>query len=158
LARRGAVLLGRAVDIDGDQVRFDDSAAAYVAAGDAAADRVRDMIDELICRTGLTAPQAAPDDAGGTLTLNPPDAVDLRAERVTTVIWCTGFTGDFTWLAPPLRDAHSGPRRDGVTGAVPGLWYLGLTWLPSRGSALLNGMPIDAAAVADAIRRHLHEP
>ena len=70
-------------------------------------------------------------------------------------MWCTGFGGDFGWLAPGLVGAGGQPLRDGAAGPVPGLWYLGLRWLTRRCSGLLLGFPGDAAAVADAVRAHL---
>lgn len=161
LARGGAALLGRTVAVDGERVGFDAGAAANVAAGDAAADRVRGMVDELIRRRGLAAPPAGPDPTGGPVDLDPRSAIDLRDEGVAAVVWCTGFTGDFSWLDPALLDGDGRPRRQGAAAPAPGLWYLGLSWLTRRGSGLLDGMPGDAAAVADAVGRRLgarHEP
>ena len=153
LARAGATLAGRLVAVDDRQARFDGSAAANVAAGDAFATRIRTMLDELIARSSRPAPPAEPDEVDRPVELDPPAAVELG--ELGAVVWCTGFTGDFSWLDPALLDDAGRPRHTGCAGALPGLWYVGLRWLTHRGSATLPGIPKDAAAVADALTAHL---
>ena len=77
------------------------------------------------------------------------------AEDINSVVWCTGFTGDFSWLSPELVGAGVQPRRDGVSGPIPGLWYGGFRWLTRRRSAVFFGFPDDAATIADAVNAHL---
>jgi putative flavoprotein involved in K+ transport len=154
LARAGVTLAGRPVAVDGDRVAFDDSAAANIAAGDAFAARIRAMTDESIRRRGLDAPPAEPDEHDLPVDLDPPASLDLAAEEVGAVVWCTGFGGDFSFLDPALAAADGPPRREDAAGPVPGLWYLGLRWLRRRSSGILYGFPGDAAVVADAVRAH----
>ena len=154
LARRGATLLGRVTGVAGERVSLDGGAAASIAAGEAFAARVRTMVDGAIERLGVDTPPADPEPDTGD---PPPDPtiLDLRDAGVSTVVWCTGVTGDFGWLGADLVDSAGQPRRAGTTGPVPGLWYVGLRWLTCRGSAILHGFPTDAAAVADAVHTHL---
>jgi putative flavoprotein involved in K+ transport len=155
LARAGVTLAGRPVVVDGEQVTFNDSAKANVAAGDAFAARMRAMVDQIIRRRGVDAPPAEPDDHDAPIDLDPPSSLDLRAQEVGSVVWCTGFTGDFSWLDPALVDGNGQPRHTDGAGPALGLWYLGLRWLIRRRSSLLFGFPDDAATVADAVRAHL---
>jgi putative flavoprotein involved in K+ transport len=155
LARAGVTLVGRPVAVDGERVSFDASVAANVAAGDAFAERARAMVDDIIRRRGLDAPPAEPDDTGAPVELNPPMALNLRADEIAGVVWCTGFTGDFSWLDPALVDADGQPRHDDAAAPAPGVWYVGPRWLIRRGSSLLHGFPGDAATVADAVKAHL---
>jgi hypothetical protein len=97
----------------------------------------------------------APDDAVAPADLHPPQALDLRADGIDSVVWCTGYTSDFTWLDPALTDAAGQPIRNGAAAAAPGLWYMGLRWLTRRGSGNFIGFPADAAAVAGAVATHL---
>src|SRR5215211_1663961 len=113
LARAGVTLAGRLVAAHGEQVAFDNSAPANIAAGDAFAARIRAMLDQAIRRAGLDAPPVEPDDADTPIELDPPTALDLRAVAVGSVVWCTGYTGDFSWLPPALRDADGRPRHHG---------------------------------------------
>ncbi|MGH3785917.1 MAG: flavin-containing monooxygenase [Pseudonocardiaceae bacterium] len=154
LARAGATLAGRLVAVDGKQVSFDGSAPANVAAGDAFAAHARAAADEFIARAGVDAPPAEPDDADVPVHLDPPAALDLG--DIGSVVWCTGFTGDFSWLDPTLVDAGGQPRRSGCAAALPGVWYIGLRWLTHRGSAALLGLPRDAATVGTAVATHLN--
>jgi putative flavoprotein involved in K+ transport len=158
LARAGVRLAGRLVDVAGEQVIFDRSAKANVAAGDAFAARARAMIDELIRRRGIDAPPAEPDDADTPVDLDPPPKVDLQAHEISSVVWCTGFTGDFSWLDPGLVDGDGLPRREGPAAVAPGVWYMGLRWLIRRGSGVFYGFPGGATVVAEAVRAYLGRP
>jgi putative flavoprotein involved in K+ transport len=155
LARAGVTLAGRVVRITGDEVLFDGSLRANVATGDGFAARVRSMVDDLIARRGVDAPPAEPDDTGAPADLDPLTTLDLTGGDISTIIWSTGFTGDFSWLDPALRGADGKPLRDGAAAAAPGLWYVGLWWLTCRRSAIFHGFPHDAAAVAGAVHAHL---
>jgi putative flavoprotein involved in K+ transport len=155
LARAGATLVGRPVAVDGELVAFDDSVAANLAAGDAFAARARAMVDEIIRRRGLDASPPEADEHDAPVSLDPPSWLDLRAEDVGSVVWCTGFSGDFSWLEPDLVEADGQPRREDAAAPAPGLWYLGLRWLTRRRSGILFGFPDDAATVADAVKTHL---
>jgi putative flavoprotein involved in K+ transport len=155
LARAGATLVGRPVAVDGEVVSFDGSAEANIAAGDAFAARVRAMVDEIVRRRGLDTPAAEPDDNDAPVDLDPPTSLDLRAEEIGSVVWCTGFTGDFSWLDPVLVGLDGQPRHQDAAAAAPGVWYIGLRWLIRRRSSLLFGFPGDAATVADAVKDHL---
>jgi putative flavoprotein involved in K+ transport len=155
LARAGVTLAGRPVAVAGERVAFDDSVAANVAAGDAFAARIRTMIDELIRRRGLDAPPAEPDEHDAHVELDPPAVLDLGAEEVGAVVWCTGFTGDFSWLDPALVGVDGQPRHTDGAAPAPGMWYLGLRWLRRRCSAILLGFPGDGAWVAGAVKAHL---
>jgi putative flavoprotein involved in K+ transport len=66
---------------------------------------------------------------------------------VDSVVWATGFRPDYSWVeAPGVTDGAGLPRHDsGRSVAVPALWFLGLPWQRTRGSALLGFVQRDAA-------------
>ena len=70
------------------------------------------------------------------------------------VIWATGYRPDYSWIHIPgvAQGGQPGHRR-GVT-KVPGLYFLGLTWQHTRGSALLGFVNDDAAYLAGRIAAH----
>jgi putative flavoprotein involved in K+ transport len=76
-------------------------------------------------------------------------------EDVGVVVWATGYRSDYTWIHIPgvVREGHVVHRR-GVT-EVPGLYFLGLSWQHTRGSALLGFVNDDAAYLADRIATSL---
>jgi putative flavoprotein involved in K+ transport len=74
------------------------------------------------------------------------------------VIWATGYRGDYSWIDIPgvARDGKVIHRR-GVT-EVPGLYFLGLSWQYTRGSALLGFVGDDAAYLAGLITSNTSSP
>ncbi|HET6627723.1 MAG TPA: NAD(P)/FAD-dependent oxidoreductase [Nocardioidaceae bacterium] len=74
---------------------------------------------------------------------------DGTSIEVDAVVWATGFRPDYSWIdVPELTDDTGMPLHDcGRSVAVPGLWFLGLPWQRTRGSALLGFVQRDAAHV-----------
>lgn len=71
--------------------------------------------------------------------------------KVAAVIWATGFRSDYSWIDVPVFDEGGQPvHRRGVTES-PGLYFLGLTWQYTRGSALLGWVKEDAEYLAKRI-------
>jgi putative flavoprotein involved in K+ transport len=71
--------------------------------------------------------------------------------EVGAVIWATGFRVDHSWVDVPVFDeAGRLAHRRGVT-ASPGLYFLGLSWQHTRGSALLGWVRDDAEYIAQQI-------
>jgi putative flavoprotein involved in K+ transport len=71
--------------------------------------------------------------------------------EVGVVVWATGYRPDYSWIDIPgvVSDGRALHRR-GVTD-VPGLYFVGLSWQFTRGSALLGFVADDAAYLADQI-------
>jgi putative flavoprotein involved in K+ transport len=76
---------------------------------------------------------------------------DGRELEVDAVIWATGYRSEYSWIKLPVfhEDGRLRHRR-GVTD-VPGLYFLGLTWQHTRGSALIGWVKDDAAFIAEPI-------
>jgi putative flavoprotein involved in K+ transport len=79
---------------------------------------------------------------------------DGGALSFTSVVWATGFAIDHSWIDAPVfgRDGAVLQHR-GVTPA-PGLYFLGLPRMHTRGSALLGWVKDDAAHIAARIAAH----
>jgi putative flavoprotein involved in K+ transport len=70
---------------------------------------------------------------------------------VAGIVWATGFRVDHSWIdAPVFDDAGRVVHQRGVTDAR-GLYFLGLSWQHTRGSALLGWVKDDAAHVAEQV-------
>jgi putative flavoprotein involved in K+ transport len=75
---------------------------------------------------------------------------------VTTVIWATGFALDHAWIDLPVFDANGRLiHQRGVTPS-PGLYFLGMPWQHTRGSALLGWVKDDAEHLAHHIAAYGH--
>ena len=72
-------------------------------------------------------------------------------EDVGVVVWATGYRSDYAWIHIPgvVREGHVVHQR-GVS-EVPGLYFLGLSWQHTRGSALLGFVNEDATYLAEQI-------
>ncbi|AZV43060.1 flavin-containing monooxygenase [Peribacillus asahii] len=70
---------------------------------------------------------------------------DNSEVHVNNVIWSTGFVSDYRWIdIADVLDEKSQPiHQRGIT-SIDGLYFLGLPWQYSRGSALLQGVGVDA--------------
>ena len=69
------------------------------------------------------------------------------------VIWATGYRPDYSWIGVPgVAGDGKVIHRRGVT-EVAGLYFLGLSWQHTRGSALLGFVHDDAAYLASRITK-----
>ncbi len=82
---------------------------------------------------------------------------DGECEPVDAVIFATGFRPNFPYLAGlGALDEHGKPlHRKGVSSAVPGLYFVGMSGQRSFRSATLRGVGRDAAYVVRALTQQL---
>jgi putative flavoprotein involved in K+ transport len=74
--------------------------------------------------------------------------------EVDAVIWATGYRPDHSWIDLPIFGTDGRVKHvRGVTD-VPGVYFLGLSWQHTRGSALLGWVKDDAEYIADEIGVH----
>jgi putative flavoprotein involved in K+ transport len=102
-----------------------------------------------LIRVGVTLRKAVRSIAGRTVTFE-----DQATSEPSTIVWATGFHGEYGWIdVPGVFDEEGRPRhRRGVT-AAPGLYFIGLSWQWTRGSALLGWVGDDAGYLAGRITR-----
>ena len=67
------------------------------------------------------------------------------------VIWATGYQPDYPWVELPILAPDGHPQHQRGLTAAPGVAFLGLSWLDTRSSALLNGAGPDARRVVAAL-------
>jgi putative flavoprotein involved in K+ transport len=81
---------------------------------------------------------------------------DGSEQDVDAIVWATGYRSDFSWIdVPGVGDERGGTiHRRGVT-VAPGLFFIGLTWQHTRGSALIGFVGDDAAFIAGRISSQL---
>jgi putative flavoprotein involved in K+ transport len=108
---------------------------------------------ELKRRYGVEPRPRATDADGRTVRFE--DGSELEVEAV---IWATGYRPDYSWIKLPVFDEDGRLRhRRGVTD-VPGLYFLGLTWQYTRGSALIGWVQEDAEFIAEGIAAYQARP
>ena len=72
--------------------------------------------------------------------------------RVDAVVWATGYQPDYSWIEAPVLDAGGRVRHHRGVTDLPGLYFLGLHWQHTRGSALLGWVKDDAEYIATQIQ------
>jgi putative flavoprotein involved in K+ transport len=150
----GIVLAGRLKSTDQQKIVFHDDLEGTLMEGDAWYDEFRRQLDEYAdkCNPPLPAEPVKPTSSksgngmqSGVLELN------IRNEEISSVVWATGYTCDFSWIKLPVLDGNGDPIHErGVTKRT-GLFFLGLRRTYSLGSALVAGAVNDAAYIADRI-------
>lgn len=97
-------------------------------------------------RNGVKLVGRATDASGSTVRFS-----DGTSREFGTVVWATGFALDHSWIDVPVFDqAGRVMHKRGVTRS-PGLYFVGLSWQHTRGSALLGWVKDDAEYIARAV-------
>ena len=154
LADRGMTLAGRTERFKDGVMYFAPDLARNVAQGDANYLSVLRDADAFIARNGLDLPEEpeahdiGPDPQCMT---DPVLELNLAQAGVTTLIWATGFSVDYSWLEVDAFDAKGKPKHQRGVSSEPGIYFLGLPWLSRRGSTFIWGVWHDAKYVADHI-------
>ncbi len=84
---------------------------------------------------------------------------DGTKQDTDAIIWATGYRSDFSWIEIPSVKGTDGTivHRRGVTDAA-GLFFVGLPWQHTRGSALIGFVKDDAAFIAGRIGPRRADP
>jgi len=91
-------------------------------------------------------------------TFEPLRELDLDAAGVTSIVWATGYRLDFGWIFDAEFDEQDFPVHNGGITREPGLYFVGLPWLTSRGSSFIPGAGPDAARVVADIAARIDSP
>jgi putative flavoprotein involved in K+ transport len=147
-ARDGVVLLGHVRDArDGLIILAPDLKETLAKVDQFESDTLK-QVDDHIIRTGLSAPPEEVPRLRDGYEQEQITELDLNAAGVSTVIWATGYTFDFSLVKLPIVDSDGYPlQKRGVT-RFEGLYFLGMPWLHNRRSGLLFGVGDDAAYLA----------
>ncbi|MEM9906548.1 MAG: MSMEG_0569 family flavin-dependent oxidoreductase [Cyanobacteria bacterium P01_D01_bin.44] len=149
-ALEGMQLYGKLKQIQGQRLAFQDDLKKNLDQADAVAESIKRTIDAYIDKAQIDAPTELPYHPAWE-----PDSarlsLDIQTENIGTVIWSTGYHTDFSWIDIPVFDGKGYPGHErGVTG-VEGLYFLGLPWLYTWGSARFSGIARDANYLADCM-------
>jgi putative flavoprotein involved in K+ transport len=128
--------------------------AENIARGDANYLSMLNAADAYVRQQGLDLPEE-PDahliDPDPPCLTDPIDELNLKAAGVTSIIWATGYALDFNWIKVDVFDATGRPIHERGVAAIPGLYFLGLSWLSRRASAFIWGVWHDAEYLAGQI-------
>jgi putative flavoprotein involved in K+ transport len=154
LAARGITLVGRTTSFGDGTLHFAPDLADNIAHGDASYLALLGQADAYVARNGLDLPEEpaarvlGPDPDCMT---DPLRELDVATARVTSIIWATGFTLDYSWLRVDAFGENGKPKHRRGVSSEPGVYFLGLPWLSCRGSSFIWGVWRDAKYLADHI-------
>lgn len=150
--RDGIHLVGRFVDASGTEMRFAPDLIERLDAADEACNQMIQGLEQYIANTGMDLP---PDDREP-VDWVPSDVlerVDLADENINTVIWCTGYRRDYSWIEGLEIDDHGYPVTERGVTRSPGLYFVGLHGMHSLSSGLFWGVGSDAEHVVGHVAR-----
>ena len=158
LARNGAVILGKMENADAVTIFLQLNASAHVKFADEFSMKVKTMINEYIKKSEQYAPPPEEDYADepdeNAVCATVATSLDLKENNITSIIWTTGFTGDFSYLKLPVLDDDGKLKHvDGISD-IEGLYFLGFPWLRKRKSGIILGIKEDAEFIAEQLLAH----
>jgi putative flavoprotein involved in K+ transport len=150
-ARDGVVLLGHVRGVHDGRLLIAPDMKETLANVDQFEINTLKAVDAYIARMGLNAPaQTVPELRDG-YAQEVITELDLNASGISSIIWATGYSFDFSFVKFPVFDSDGYPiQMRGVTD-YDGLYFLGMPWLHSRRSGILFGVGDDAAYIAQHI-------
>jgi putative flavoprotein involved in K+ transport len=147
-ARDGVTLLGRIEGIAaGMVVSAPDLKDSLTRADEFEAD-FGQKIDEFIAKNGIDAPEEVLPKLRDGYDAEEIRVLSLKLSHITSVIWATGYSFDFSMVRLPMFDGDGFPiQKRGVT-EYPGLYFVGMPWLHNAKSGILFGVAQDTAHIA----------
>ena len=148
----GVEIVGRLAGIRGSWLMFSGALANAASLSDLKMNRALSQMDAWAMKAGLQLAEPPVRFAPTVLPTLPRLTLDVSGGEIKTIVWATGFEPDYSWLHLPVCDAKG--RLSHVGGVVaPGLYALGLPFMRSRKSTLLDGVGDDARWLAHHIAK-----
>ncbi len=151
---RGMTLVGRAGPFEDGVMRIAPDLERNIAGGDTKYLALLDAADAYIAENELDFPEE-PDarviPALPACVTDPLRELNLADAGVTTIVWATGFSVDFSWVKADIFDPSGRPLHQRGVSEMPGLYFLGLPWLSRRASPFIWGVWHDAEYLAGHI-------
>jgi putative flavoprotein involved in K+ transport len=136
-------------------VSLADDLAATTAAADLKMADILMRVDQFIERKGVAAAPSEPFNPTWPLAGDAPVHLDLKSERINTVIWATGYRRAYPWLRVPVLDSQGEIMHTGGITPEFGLYVLGLNFQCRRNSSFIDGVGHDAWVIGQVIARSM---
>ncbi len=148
----GVILMGHARDyVDGKLIIAPDLNENLVKA-DMGQKFLLKTIDDYIQRAGLNASPEEFPVAADAYQAQEIITLDLQAEGISTIIWCCGYSYDSSIFQFPVLNQYGFPDApQGASPVYPGLYFVGIPFIPSLKSGFIFGVPQAATNVVERI-------
>jgi putative flavoprotein involved in K+ transport len=149
-AAEGMELYGRLQDLRDGVLHFAPNLIENLDSADKTFNGINAGIDAFIEKNGIDAPPGSRYEpvwapAGERTSL------DLEASGIGSIVWCIGFTPDFSWLDAPIFNGRGYPAHTRGVTPVDGIYFVGLPWLHTWGSGRFSGVARDAEHVVNKV-------
>jgi putative flavoprotein involved in K+ transport len=156
LSRMGIILLGRLTGSNRPDVfTVADDLLSNINFADQASCSFTDLADRYIEQVGASAPPPEPDPAEECKPIlqDPPIlSLDLRSRGIKSIVWCTGFKGDYSWVkVDGCIDTDGRPIQDDCVSPVPGLLFAGIDFGSTRRSGTMLAAERESQRIAQEI-------
>ena len=153
-ASEGMQLYGFVEGIDQNGFNTRPDVACKLDAADRSYNGICQRIDDYIESSGIDAPPGQHYEPCWT-----PDrehtSIDFATSNITSIIWCVGFRPDFRFIDAEVFNMRGFPVQDRGVTAVRGLYFVGLPWQHTWGSARFAGIAEDAEYIANTIHENI---
>ncbi len=147
-ARDGVHLLGRLVDIRDGRIYLSPDLLEKLARVDEFEANITQKIDSYVINNHLDVPEeklTVLRDGFDSPILN---ELDLKRAEIRTVVWALGYDFDFSMVHLPVFDETGFPISQNGETSFPGLYFLGMPWLPFPKTGIFLGIGEAAATLA----------
>jgi putative flavoprotein involved in K+ transport len=156
LQDRGVRIVGKLAGLRDGNALLSGSLPNQCALADLKLGRLLDTIDDWATEHGLDGQVEDPTRPEPTrVEDDPPLWLSLTSGEIKTVLWATGYQPDFAWLEVPVVDHKGFVRHHGGVTAAPGLYVIGMPFLRTRKSTLIDGAGDDAKSISTHLASHL---
>lgn len=150
-AKDGVILLGHVKNIKDNLIILASDLKENLADADQFERNFTKEVDEYIESEGLNIPTENLLKLTAGFEIDEILELNAREAGITSVIWATGFSFDFSWIKLPVFDQDGYPIQDCGVSDYPGLYFVGMTFLCTGSSGLLAGVGDDAKHIAAKI-------
>ncbi|MGJ8678268.1 MAG: MSMEG_0569 family flavin-dependent oxidoreductase [Akkermansiaceae bacterium] len=153
-AVNGMKLYGFVDGIDANGFKTQPNAGEKLDIADASYLGIRRRIDEYIEANDIDAPTEPDYEACWHPEIERTE-IDFSSDKVSSIIWCVGFRPNFRFIEAEVFDMRGFPIHDRGVTLMKGLYFVGLPWLHTWGSARFSGIAKDAEHIADQIHAEI---
>lgn len=152
-AQQGMELFGLLNDFDGENFQFAPNLGANLKRADETLNNINRRIDQYIEDNNIDAPDQ---NVYEPVWAPQKERTNLNMEQagIRSIIWCIGYTPDFSWLNAPIFNGRGYPQHTRGITPQSGLYFLGLPWLHTWGSGRFSGVSKDAEYITRYVVDH----
>jgi putative flavoprotein involved in K+ transport len=152
-AHDGITLLGHLRFAENDKILLASDLHKSLEAIDSFEMNAIQMIDEYIRNNNLDAPKETLPQLKFGYDQPLIQELSLSGEGINTIVWATGYNFDYSMVKLPVVDDDGFPIQSAGVTKYPGLYFVGMPWMPSEKSGFLLGVGDSAHNIVNHIVR-----